>query len=816
MKKHVILGLAVYSYFGVCYSHDTNTTHPKLTVQTGELIKRLDNEQFSYYDLWKISAKYSKDRAITNFPYPYLWGQDPQFRNPNDKEADEGNGYPAFCHSLVVEPCANGVSTKKPRNVIDGVVMEDSPSSKVFSHFQHPYTGQEMDISDWENLADYYFYNDPKRYILANLDSLAGLYGRVDRSEDTAKDYFYDSLEVMGYLEDSGKNESAIPGKSLAFFLFGHALHHAEDMSSVAHVHGDAHVTVLAQELGERDDYEAHFLPAQVYEINSNSMAYSWFNEARAIKRVDGFENIWSNGGVFPYGDGVSLIDEANLSRTAYNVATFQADMQVPSIMSTFAYKVGWYDNEDIVESAKEENNYCIKGELGAMFYFGNVNDILTGKPDPDLCGAFLNVMDIAEPHWAIATASKYNDGLLDTLFNRGVGRYYFLDFDSFLSDWWPIDKKFPGAPSDIVYLEQIMRGVDYADEHMLKPMYMRQDISRSFGASNPLIRTCSSYSAADRICNSGKNFAERWAEVLVPMSIEFFAGFSQYWYDLANTPPFLEEVLAEQEKDSGGWEFKYGKKWMSADMDDNGSNKLGTLTVKMRYENGALGGSDSLGHAYMKANFIEQRFLRSTINGFDFFNAKKAIRLTLRFNEPIKSPTSENSGFKLGFDVGTEFYFNINNLDFQSLEHDPENTGCINNGDSNNTVASCWQVTIDSTELSRLAEVKPNGRLSLLVEAEDVNNHRGVGTKLDADPSSPARRFVLRDENDQVRSYEWHTDVTQPPDRFVDHQGNRMEKGSFAYDQGPDKTHIFLFDTTPPEVKQLKVKRGEFERESE
>lgn len=263
-------------------AHDTNTTHPRLTIAAGELIKSDDEIRGAYHDLWKTVPEIEHDTQKGLYITP-LWGQDPRFNNKTDKDKDEKakpKDYPAFRHSYA----ENG----KPRNTLDGVVMEDTPLNRVFSHFQHAYTGQAMHL-DIGELP----FTDSSR---ADVD--LGLYGNIERSEDTAKRFFYDSVEIMGYLEDekSSDDEVQIPNVPLSFWLFGHALHHAEDMSSIAHVHGDVHISKdnesgrLARKIGERDDYEAHYIPNKIY-LNEAV----WFEQASNIKSINDFSDIWGN-----------------------------------------------------------------------------------------------------------------------------------------------------------------------------------------------------------------------------------------------------------------------------------------------------------------------------------------------------------------------------------------------------------------------------------------------------------------------------------------------------------------------------------------
>ena len=57
-------------------AHDTNTTHPRLTISAGDLIESSDSGVGMYYELYKRSADADKLNDDSK-EFPYLWGQDP-------------------------------------------------------------------------------------------------------------------------------------------------------------------------------------------------------------------------------------------------------------------------------------------------------------------------------------------------------------------------------------------------------------------------------------------------------------------------------------------------------------------------------------------------------------------------------------------------------------------------------------------------------------------------------------------------------------------------------------------------------------------
>lgn len=151
----------------IVIAHDTNTTHPRMTIAAGELIESNDESIGAYYDLWKRVPEIEHETQRGVYIAPLL-GQDPRF-NETLKETDEEGSpvYNKFRHEL--------------KNVLGGVVMEDEPIARVVSHFQHAYTGGSMS-ADWST---------------ANF--LAGtLLGRQERSEDTAKRFFMIRSKLWG------------------------------------------------------------------------------------------------------------------------------------------------------------------------------------------------------------------------------------------------------------------------------------------------------------------------------------------------------------------------------------------------------------------------------------------------------------------------------------------------------------------------------------------------------------------------------------------------------------------------------------------
>ena len=179
------------------YAHDTTHIHPLITAKIAELIKRTDDVGKNYIDIYK-----SVEDPIYGLP-------------PGEERLYWGTDHDIIGLSVAPDKVKYLMKDQqKPykdyNNVIDGVVQEDVPGGKVTDHFYHATTG-----------------------IGLKIDSVLTPDGKP--SAVVAMKFFNESIKRMGgYTEDA---------KHTAFFEFGHALHHVEDMSSPAHIHNDPHLT---------------------------------------------------------------------------------------------------------------------------------------------------------------------------------------------------------------------------------------------------------------------------------------------------------------------------------------------------------------------------------------------------------------------------------------------------------------------------------------------------------------------------------------------------------------------------------------------
>lgn len=834
-RKVVFFGVAIIFN---CAAHDTNTSHPRITEAVQFSMLGLDKERFSYYQLYQTHPDYvtklvgdAHYAVKLDQPYPYLWGYDPKFDDADEKEIDEDKAspnYPAF--------------RKKSLNVLDGVVMEDSPTNRVFSHFQHAYTGAALSVDDW----------------LGRVNELVGVtwpieatYAKIEPSEITAGRFFNDAIHTMGYLntiddlnemdpDGYGRRSLEEEGRKLssakAMWLFGHALHHAEDMSSIAHIHGDAHLTRLKDLLGEPDDYEAHFIPSKIYEFNQGWDADIWFRSVTFSKAISHAGQIWgrkTDPATYALLD--NYLDPTNMSRGIYNTALFQADLSIDFSVAPldFSYsdpllierdgKYWRYDFEATKASYEAAGKLCGSGELSKMFYFGDLSDFDRPKvPNFNACGLRVNLgkRSVLPEYEIMHAAAKTFDKSGEF---KAHEFHYNGRFNSLRAEWW--EASVFGGPEGYYYIEQTMKGIVYEGEvagkriapgeMLLRPNYIRQDITKPYSVSNPLVKTCRYASKTELRCYDGDSLLERFAEKLIPYSLEFLVGYSQFFYDVANLPPYLQQVEVIQDGHK-----RYGMKWQGK------INNTGRIT--MAHEEG----EDE--HTTEDFAFIAQRYKAQTIPNLSFITQDKSISINLKFNEAIRAPDAQNSEFLLGLALnGQQAFFDNRNLESAILTNSSFK-GCFTVGQSDNLTSNCWQIKVPSTTLKSLFNNDLNGRVTLLVQAADLNNHRDIngnpsdnlahGALLDATPTTPARRYVKRsgaeytifDDGETRYSskenrYYWHSDTSIPGEMFGTYAN---KQGAFAYDPGYDKNHVLLFDSKTPDVR-LRVQKGIAEPES-
>lgn len=842
MKRLFLLWILPFSVL----AHDTNVTHPVITETAVELIKKADSVRGAYAELYAPLNDDENNNKQVDIDKPEFkrniyryWGFNPRLRKYRSKKRDEDAKYTCFQAKLkgVKTPgIARCLSYYKRysdltlkhyglgRTVMEGIVMEDDPHARVVSHFYHAYSGSEMDMGSTHANAgiDLYF-------------------GRREPSKDAAQRFYNKSIELMGYeLEDPIEDIPTFAlrddySKPLSFWLFGHALHHVEDMNSIAHTQNDPHITKGGTILGQRvhhelDDYEGVYIRYKLQEKDAYGEMdklddevdpkKDWFEiKEKFPQPVTSFNHIWS----LPSGSLTTLapdtLEATSLSRTTYNYSVFQGKLPYPT--QIFSSHLLLF-MEDQLNGAAIDNEAIANGRKGVcgmdeykdyeftqMFWTGTDCDI---KYD--------SRWGLSKSRWEIKNIGFYDYQGFDIA-------AYTQDRDN--TSWWPTDDN--GGPEGYFYIEQKMRGDERKDVNkvnFVEPPKLRQDISKPYHSlSNPVVPNT-------------RSLLSVFAEKLMPIGVAYTAGFSQMWYRAANTPPYLKEVRVVQNLDLHGlpsdqseYTNLYDARWES-------ERAVGELT--MQFETGPY---VTLSDTKMPFWYAKQRKLTmandySTPEESDkkktkMFNPKKELILCLTFNESIKKPWLPESGFKLGMQLLNPFngaaeadvfipmqedYFFEQKSVEGFLEHEEENIQAVEDNPETckvllphfNTQQETWKITIPDDviydQLKAAGQKNIHGPVRLIVEAEDKNIHGALntgntpGTKLDDDPSTPARKYI--DSGPQ-----WHTKESAPGDMFPE-----SGPGDFAYEYSTgDRSHLLLLSyveeseesTEPPAAGEIK-----------
>ncbi len=216
--------LILFCCTGVVTAHDTTHIHPLITTKIADLIES-SAESSAYSDIFKDLPVDELD-PLNPARQRLYWGTD------FDPVGIATTPLPLieYLGDDRLKPYLDN-GNPKAKNVITGVVYEDSPGTKVMHHFYHAGEGKPLTV-----LGE----------------------GLGDTSDIRAMTFFNQAVDAMGGYSEQSKQE--------AFFLFGQALHHVEDMSSPAHIHNDAHLTLNILGLNfdaGKDDYEGWWLPQQ-------------------------------------------------------------------------------------------------------------------------------------------------------------------------------------------------------------------------------------------------------------------------------------------------------------------------------------------------------------------------------------------------------------------------------------------------------------------------------------------------------------------------------------------------------------------------
>jgi len=187
----------------VSIAHDTTHIHPLITEKIARLIAVDDNSLGAYKDVYIEAPNELKNKTLpADLTQRLYWGTDFDAGKPSNELTKEW---------LLKDQLSKFTA---PLNVINGVVQEDIPDSKVKNHFYQATSGEGL-------LTKF------------NTDVVNGV-----PSSGRAMDFFNRAIEYFSMYDESAKQ--------VAFFVFGQALHHVEDIAFPAHIHNDAENVLFA------------------------------------------------------------------------------------------------------------------------------------------------------------------------------------------------------------------------------------------------------------------------------------------------------------------------------------------------------------------------------------------------------------------------------------------------------------------------------------------------------------------------------------------------------------------------------------------
>lgn len=525
-------------------------------------------------------------------------------------------------------------------------------------------------------------------------------------SRDRAGENFDFGVRLFDYTPESQER---------AYIYLGRFLHHVQDMSSPAHVHDDPHVPLL---FAENDDYEGVYVPETLWE--QGQLRGILEGQTTAVD-VTSAQQIWPD----PPTDGI-LGDDASLAGFVYNRSLYQAVLEFP---------FGSGGGPDPVPS----------GELQLMF--------------PDETDDFFN----DGLHWDDGTLFGIPSWEID-----GVGSYYYqLDWGVDEQAWWG-EFPFPAVIhadglSSYYYIEDLIEDpltVLQSGDTVI-PSRHREFYEQLYDpATNDMVinNKCAGGSNDATLCFDdgdcegggscafGLSMLERQRDALLEPAVAYTAGAARWWFQVANNPPFLQEVTATQHGAT-----RYHGKW-----DD--------VIVQESYTH-----TEELGDTVEEVPIVLRRIFDHQPWERRYINEAGSLTLELRFNEPVKEITT----LALVDDNGALIWDMMSDIAGQTSNAMPD---VSMEGD-------VWTYTL-LAETIDAAPAGIDGDRILHVHATDRNPHFGDGAELDGNPETPAKRQLF--SNSFVAgSYPWHSETSD--ERFV-----------YEFQDG-DRNHRLLIDTEGP-----------------
>lgn len=558
-------------------------------------------------------------------------------------------------------------------------------------------------------------------------------------SSQRAMMFFNEAVDRMsGYHEESVKT---------AFFEFGQSLHHVEDMSSPAHIHNDPHLTFADE---EKDDYEGWYLPQMKQdqyfgarlEGSPSGINTNLFANAVVVRVInDPWVDIWGSSNI------------NSMVNYFYDRTTFRGTLQFP-FDTIDQIELDLTDNIEVVTAAIPP--LAATGELQEMFPCpgGDLNDpnCLHWQED--------DLMDLA--HWEINAV--------------GAFRHQYSPYLN-PNDWWAIELETDPNSGNVINSVPTYLGVFYIEQ-------LARDNENSNPIGTPVVPVAmrGNFNSVwvegtnDMAANS-KQLLQIYAENLLGSAAEFGAGFTQYWYDVANTPPYLKSVNASQA------EIVYSGFW-----DDDGL--FSDTDPYVDLENCILSATvcNILERSYIA---VLSRSLKFDTQNIKHISDNQNLTLEFIFNEPMK----EISLLRIGAYDGAGV----------CIEADSSCVELVSPVVARSSDEKTLTLTLLPAQLAGL-----NGKLQMTVKALDKNNHRNgtdcagrddrlpsnAGGELDSTPETPARRNISFAEtslgtSNPVNCYPWYQ---------TDGVAETLEDDAYSYDfANGDQNHWLVFDTGSP-----------------
>ncbi len=779
----IVLVIFVTNISFAVLAHDTKVTHPVITLEAIRLLEKQDKVKGEFTELYRMT---NDADILAKGEFPLFWGA---WNTTSDStwletavnkriypkmaaaNKDETEG---FWHDLVTTPYA-ALHEINDMTVISGVVREDHPLKKVLNHFYHAYSTVPLTIFGIELGVN------SKTRALSFLVRSANQYGYeigYDVSADNWEDDWYDIDET---LKNNIRSASANPkkvyfAKQLAFQTFGEALHHVEDMSSIAHVQNDGHLVFSKDEL---DDYEGHYLPNKIFQFYGagpddapTTTNNNWFlNAGTVAATVDTVNDIW------PTKQSTIKWQSNSLAHKIYNASVFQGILQPDGINSPAS---------DEIKAG---------GELAAMFqYQGEDEDGMTTNE-----GLYHDNRSFFQ--FAVWTI-------------EGVGNYHYKTFWWSNNDWWPTEK-FDG-PAGYYYIEQKSGDSFRGDESDFVVAHngIRAELTQKYNTdTNGLEKGA--------VKNIKNKLLTKFAQQLVPLAIRYSAGFSAYWYNTVNSPPYLKAVKVKQ-------------KVIKVKQGDDTLTDYEFTAYDARWKNGHAFLTNtqdfidtSVGYVSQALFTAKRKLSRETPTSPLYYNQDIDIYLT--FSEPIKSPNEEDSNFEIGLKLESALRngeisesasikkLNTAGLEFIDLDDSSNATNLkvlaaredfpAFDATNMHLKGSRWLVTIKKAAIESIEGLDLEhlyGAVRLVVKANDKNLHSSIGgAELDDKPRTPARikATLLGDAEPQFAWYNGEIELDGIFSASKEENGNPITKKHFKYDTGKgDQNHILWFS---PKVTQ-------------